>query len=267
MTKAIVLAAGQGSRLRPITNETPKCLVPLCGHPLLTWQTAVLQRSGIHDIAVATGFCSDQISDLGYPCYYNPNFEKTNMVTSLFNAGEFFDDTEDLVVVYGDIVFQTENLQQLLSSESQVSLMIDTAWRNLWSARMNNPLDDAETLILDDEQNILEIGKKPSSYEEIQGQYTGLIRIRRDVLGQVTDFYNNLDRDATYDGQSFDNMYMTSFLQRLINFGFEVKGSLVESGWLEVDSCADLEAYESMFKNNALDEFWCEPPPVVRAII
>lgn len=257
MTKALILAAGEGKRLRPLTNNTPKCLVPLVGKTLLERQVNVLKSQGVKDIHIATGYCAGQIEALGFDTSYNENFNQTNMVESLFSAIDFINScTEDLIIGYGDIVYNQANLKALLDSRAEISLMIDKNWHELWSIRMDNPLADAETLVLDEHGNILELGQKPDSYEMIQGQYTGLIKIRKDKIQDFVQCYLQLDRQAHYDGNDFFNMYMTSFLQILIRQNWQVKAVEVQSGWLEVDSIDDLNVYESLYKSNQLEPFY-----------
>ena len=256
MTRAIILAAGQGTRLRPLTDDKPKCLVPLAGRSLLERQVSVLRGCGITDIVVATGYRADQIEALGLTTVHNPEFESTNMVESLFVARSFLEEPGDLIIAYGDIVYQEDNLQALLAHEDEIALMIDLQWRKLWALRLENPLEDAETLIMDEDGYVTELGKKPESYERIHGQYTGLIKIRGDKLVELLAFYDGLDRDAKYDGKDFKNMYMTSFLQLLIDGGWKAKASTVENGWLEVDSVEDLACYEALAKEEKLDEFY-----------
>lgn len=256
MTRALILAAGQGTRLRPITDNIPKCLVSLQGAPLLEHQAVALRSEGIERIAVATGYRGDQIEALGYEVFPNQNYAITNMVTSLFCARDFLRDEEDLLISYGDIVYSRKNLRTVLESDAQISLMIDSNWRDLWSVRLENPLDDAETLLLDKDNRVKELGKKPTGYHQIQGQYTGLIKVRADTVSQLQTFYRGLDPTASYDGQDLENMYMTSFLQLLIDAGLDVRAAIVTAGWLEIDSCDDLETYESMAKSGELDRFW-----------
>ena len=75
---------------------------------------------------------------------------------------DFFEGiNEDLIISYGDIVYQQDNLASLLDSTDEISLMIDMNWRDLWSIRFTDPLDDAETLIIDSSGHIKELGKKP----------------------------------------------------------------------------------------------------------
>ena len=71
MTRALILAAGQGTRLRPLTNDKPKCLIPLLGKSLLERQVDTLKKSGVTNIHIATGYRSDQIESLGFSMEIN----------------------------------------------------------------------------------------------------------------------------------------------------------------------------------------------------
>lgn len=257
MSKAVILAAGQGSRLRPMTDDKPKCLVPLAGISLLERQAATLRQAGISEINVATGYRSDCIEKLGFGTSFNPRFAETNMVESLFAASDFFpQDRSDLIIGYGDIVYQLDNLNALLACRDEIALMIDTNWRALWSLRQEDPLQDAETLVMDANDFVTELGQKPDGFERIQGQYTGLIKIAGRKVGDLISFYRDMDRSGHYDGKNFDNMYMTSFLQRLIDSGWKAKAVKVVSGWLEIDSVSDLECYDRMAEAGKLDPFY-----------
>ncbi len=260
MTKVLILAAGQGTRLRPLTNDKPKCLVPLLGRSLLARQVATLEKAGIEKIHIATGYRRDQIEKLGFETSFNQRFAETNMVETLFCAMDYIKQSaelgEDLIIAYGDIVYQDENLAKLLTCDDEIALMIDAKWEDLWRLRLENPLDDAETLIVNANGYVIELGKKTDSYERIQGQYTGLIKLRANKINDFINFYQKMDRNAHYDGKDFDNMYMTSFLQLLIDAGWQAKAAVVNSGWLEIDSVDDLEQYESMYNKGELDPFY-----------
>ena len=259
MTKVLILAAGQGSRLRPLTNDLPKCLVPFMGKSLLERQISTLNKAGLKDIHIATGYKSEKIQELGYTTSFNPNYDKTNMVESLFSAIAFIEEAkhkdEDLIIAYGDIFYQLSNLNALLACNDDLALMIDKDWEKLWRLRFENPLDDAESLKLDAEGFVLELGKKAKSVTEIQGQYTGLIKVASDKIQDLINFYYDIDRKAQYDGQDFYNMYMTSFLQQLIDNGWKAKAALVNNGWLEIDSVDDLNSYETMAKDGSLSTY------------
>lgn len=253
--KAIIVAAGQGTRLRPYTDAIPKCMVPLAGVPLIERQRAALRHCGIQDITVITGYQDSKISVDGSKLIINPRYETTNMVSSMFHAADLFDGSDDVVVVYGDIVFEPNVLKAVMKCSEPVAVAVDTKWKEYWELRQEKPLDDAETLKLDAGGYIKELGKKPEDYSEIEGQYIGLFKIRSDHTDNMHRIYQALDKQTMYDGKDFDNMYMTSFLQRLINIGWSVKAVPIENGWLEVDTVTDLALYHRLLKEGRLNMF------------
>ncbi len=161
------------------------------------------------------------------------------MVSTLFSATDFMDD--DIIISYADIIYQEKILQKLIDSKGDFNVVVDKKWRKLWEQRMENPLEDAETLKIKN-GNIIELGKKPNSYDDIEGQYIGLIKISKNVLHQVIEYYNNLDRKKIYDGKDYDNMYMTSFIQMVIDNLMSVKPVFIEGGWLEIDCFEDMKS-------------------------
>lgn len=241
----IIVAAGMGTRLNSLTADRPKCMVEFLGKPIIDHILEVAARCNIERIVVVGGYRSDKLSeklsDRSVVFYNNPRFAETNMVTSLFCAEEEMDD--DLIISYADIVYSAAVLRSLLDSSSDVGVIVDRQWRDLWDIRMENPLDDAETMKLDGDGRILELGKKAINYADVQGQYIGLMKITKSSVNRVRDFYNSLDRNTRYDGQNFDNMYMTSFLQLIIDRLMPIHAVFIDGGWLEIDSEADLEAY------------------------
>ena len=245
--KAIILAAGQGTRLRPLTNDRPKCLVELAGKPLLEHQLSVLRNAGISDIHVVGGYRAEQLKRPGLTLHINEHYAKTNMVSTLFCASAVMTGEDDLIISYGDIVYEPRVLDALMNCDAPIVLAVDREWKRYWAARMNNPLADAETLKLSNVNQIVELGKKPGSYDDIQGQYTGLIKIRADKVPRLLETWQAMDRDAIYDGKDYDNMYMTSFLQHLIDSGWEARAALIDNGWAEVDCEADLLAAQDFW--------------------
>lgn len=253
--KAIILAAGQGTRLRPHTNHKPKCMVELAGKPLLHYQLEVLKKVGVSKILVIGGYCADQLIADGIEKIINYNYENTNMVSTLFCANNWMAPDEDLLVAYGDIVYEEKVLTSLLQVDAPLVISVDLGWQNLWEARMEDPLSDAETLKLNKFNQVIELGKKPKTIDEIQGQYMGLIKIRKDFISTFINFWNNLDRTGAYDGKDFDNMYMTSYLQNLINAGLELRAAFTYNGWIEIDTSDDLMFYENLYEKGELDKF------------
>lgn len=255
--RALILAAGQGTRLRPLTSDRPKCMVPFLGQPLVHYQLSVLRACGIDDITFVTGYRSDVIEQLGFSCVHNDRYASTNMVASMFTAEECFDGQDDLIICYSDIVYERGLLEVLLEHEGPVATVIDVdRWHALWSLRMGDPLADLETVKFRDDGTLQELGKKPGSFDEIEGQFVGLVKVARESQEKLLQFYSAMHRNVSYDGQSFENMYMTSFLQALIDSGVQVFGARSQAGWLEIDSTSDLEAYEQLERAGELGDYW-----------
>ena len=137
------------------------------------------------------------------------------MVSTLFCAKELFDGSDDILIAYGDIIYNDKVLSAIVDSKDKINVIVDKNWEEYWSARMDNPLEDAETLKIGVGGNIKELGKKAKNYDDIEGQYIGLVKIRKDVVIQIKEYYENLDNNILYDGKDYENMYMTSFLQMI----------------------------------------------------
>ena len=107
---AIILAAGKGERLRPLTDNRPKCLVKLFGKSILEWQIESFQNLGITDITVVTGYLSDLINFPSVKIIKNNKFNTTNMLETLFCAETSF--TNSTIISYGDIIFESSILKK-----------------------------------------------------------------------------------------------------------------------------------------------------------
>jgi L-glutamine-phosphate cytidylyltransferase len=240
MTKAIILAAGEGSRLRPYTLERPKCLVEVDGKSLLDRQLDILQSEGISDIVIIGGYLADKLKGRGSRQYHNPRYDETNMVWTLFCAENELDG--DVIVTYGDIVYSADALKSLLADESDIALTIDLDWEAYWRARLEDPLSDAETLKLSADGHILELGKKPTSMDEIEGQYMGLTKFSAKGVEQLQKVFKQSLKKKSIQGKHPENAYMTDLIQEMIDAGHIVQSVPVHGGWVEVDTVEDLES-------------------------
>lgn len=249
---AVHLAAGEGTRLRPLTENKPKPLVELGGTSLLERNIEILSEVDVTDQLVVTGYEAEQIEVLGYDTVHNPIYDETDMVYSLFRAQEQFPDDRDLLISYGDIVYEKKAVASLLNCDAPVCVVIDTEWRDLWELRFDDPLEDAETLRMAENGQITDIGAEPDGYEDIEGQYIGLIKIRHDHLEEFGKYYDELSGGG--EGLERSSVEMTHFIQHLIDEGWHVQGVPIEGGWAEVDTLGDLETYRDIFvDNNAQD--------------
>jgi len=248
--KAIILAAGRGSRLHEMTAQRPKGLVELGGHPLIHWQTAALKLAGITDITIVSGYRHADIEVQGYATRHNANWASSNMVASLVCAGDLIDGPT--IVSYSDIVYGPGIVSALLQSNARLGVAYDTDWLQLWQARFENPLDDAESLRLTTDGHIVEIGGKVDDLSEIEGQYLGLLHFTPESFDWV---HNTLNREEGLAAR----LDMTSLLNILIAEGHRVTGVETSGGWCEIDTPDDLAVAEQMLARGELHNPFVKP--------
>lgn len=236
--KAIILAAGRGSRMNDITEHKPKCFSEIHGQRLIEWQIKALHEIGITEIFIVRGYLSD-LFDFPYHYFDNPRWQETNMLRSLEIARDVLRSSA-CIITYSDIVYSSKSLRVLLDSQEDVAITYDPNWLKLWSRRFSDPLSDAESFKLDSWGYVTEIGNKSQTVEEIQGQYMGLCRT------SPTGWYNIEQYLESLSPLQVDKMDMTSLFKNLITLGVKIKGIPINEPWYEVDSASDLEKYNAI---------------------
>ena len=241
----IILAAGEGKRLRPLTNDIPKCMVSLKGIPLIernmkNWKCAV-----DCEFLVVSGYKGQCLSEVDCGLVSNLEYDSSNMVWSLLMALPQIEamDQEYVFISYGDIILSQKNIETLVKSDADINVVVDRQWESLWSMRMTDYMSDVETLKVTGAL-ITEIGKKPSSKVDVQGQYIGVLKVKRNVLIDELRIYREWVAASPDESLDRKNLYMTDFIQMNIDKRNQVKAVFIDGGWLEVDSVDDLVAYE-----------------------
>lgn len=237
--KAIILAAGRGSRLGPLTENNPKCLVRLAGRPLLEWQIDALRRTGISEIAIVTGYRADLLEGFAQTIFHNPRWTDTNMVRSLAMAAPWLR-SGSCIVSYSDIFYSADTVRSLMQGEkAAISISYDPDWRRLWEARFDDPLSDAESFKLGSGKSVIEIGGRAERIEEIEGQYMGLSRFSPTGWASVETLLGAMPEEVG------DKLDMTGLLSSLISMGLKLRAVPCVGPWGEVDDADDLAFYES----------------------
>ncbi len=237
--KAIILAAGRGSRLGALTDDKPKCMVEVAGRTLLSLQCAALKQGGITQIGVVTGYRSDRFAGSGLELLHNPQWATSNMVVSLMRAASWLRQ-EPCIISYADIFYLPETVRRIAACKDDLAIAYDPAWRQLWEKRFTDPLADAETFQLGADNWIRTIGARPSTLDEVEGQYMGLLRFTPNGWSDVEAFL------ATLSPEAVNKLDMTGMLMQLIRQGSRIRAVAINEPWGEVDCASDIALYESM---------------------
>ena len=241
--RAIILAAGRGSRINEYSSKHPKCLIKIRNKTLLDWQIKALNDSGISKIAIVTGYKKEFFNNMELKRFENRDWDKTNMVQSLYCARDWLL-KEKCIVSYSDIFYLSSAIKLLMNDISDLSITYDSNWLDLWSLRFKDPLSDAETFRLDKNNNLLEIGKRSKSVKDIEGQYMGLLSFTPYSWRLIEKMLFKMPKSI------IDKIHMTDLLQHIIDKKIlSIKALAYKDVWGEVDSINDLIASETNLKN------------------
>jgi len=236
--KAIILAAGRGSRMKDLTESKPKCLVSVHGRPLIEWQLNALRRKEITSIGIVTGYRREMLEKYKLTEFINKDWASTQMFSSLSCAHRWLEE-DTCIISYSDIFYEPEAINLLIESNSNLAITYDPNWHEIWSKRFSDPLLDAETFRLSSSSCLLEIGKKTSSTLDIEGQYMGLLRITPDGWKEIESVLKSLRKTER------DKIQLTTVLQTLIEkASYKIEAIPYLGGWGEVDSASDISTYE-----------------------
>ena len=237
----IVLSAGKGSRLPAKFRKKPKCLVELCGKPLLQHNTSFFKK--FKNKIIVTGYKQHKLKKIskkiGFTNIINKRYSITNMVYSLFLAKKLVN--QDVVIVYGDIIFD-EEIYKLLKPKKNL-LPVNINWLNNWKKRMNmkNVLIDAENLIIKTKY-LSEIGTKIEKKKMPRHQFMGIIKIKKKAFMKCYNFFKKLKNEK---------IDMTSFLNLCVkNRIISLKTPIYKSDWYEIDTISDHKFAEKDLKKN-----------------
>ncbi|MEO5728842.1 MAG: NTP transferase domain-containing protein, partial [Byssovorax sp.] len=174
--KAIIIGAGRGSRLRHLTDEIPKTLVPILGRPMLDSILEALAAGGFQrkDVIFICGYRNEVIRERYPDLQYveNRDWESNNILASLLCAREHLAD--GFVSTYADIVYRPAIVAELMKSPHDLTLACDTAWRRRYVGRSQHPETDAEKLRAEGSR-VIEISRRIVS-EEAAGEFIGVMK-------------------------------------------------------------------------------------------
>ena len=256
--KAIILAAGQGTRLKKYTEDLPKGMLSFMGQTIIERQVAMYRKCGISKIIVVCGYAADKIDydDLTY--YTNEDYASTNMVESLLAAKSEFDD--DVIVSYSDILFEEKMLWGMMQSKADFAVAVDDDWKKYWKKRYGRVDFDTESLSIGPDDRITELGLEAPKLEAIDARYIGLLKFSVFGLKCIVEtmekaYKEYMDKPWQQSGKIVQKAYMTDLLNALIEANQFVKAEHFHNGWIEFDTNEDYENACEWVKDGSIEEF------------
>lgn len=242
-TKAVILSAGQGSRLLPLTECRPKCLIELSGHSLLEWQLLALEEAGVREAVVVIGFAAEQVEAMlavrapramRVRTTFNPFYNVSdNLATCWLVRDEL---RQGGLILNGDTLIEPEIVRRVLAAPAApITVTIDRKSHY-----------DADDMKVETEGTRLRAIGKTLPMATVDGESIGLLRFEAHGAARfIADLEGMMRR-----GEGLKLWYLSS-INRLVNEGCEVQIASVQGlDWGEMDFLPDVE------RNRRLTSGW-----------
>ena len=237
---AVILAASRGRGLEAITTDRPKVMLPIAGKPLLRWLIDGFKKESVNEITVVGGYRADAIETAGIKLVVNERYADTGELASLACAVDALD--SDTVISYGDLLFRSYVLRDLLESKADFSVVVDS----LPTGAANRTVRDFVQCSRGDDRGLFGTrvllehvaGHMPGGTDpprEPHGRWIGLLNVSRQGLIRLKAILAVLR--ALPD---FDALDMPALLNALIADGAQIEVLYVHGHWRGVNDLDDL---------------------------
>tara|TARA_Y100001949_G_scaffold72506_1_gene61585 strand:+ start:586 stop:1338 length:753 start_codon:yes stop_codon:yes gene_type:complete len=249
--KAIFIAAGEGSRLENLTKDLPKPLVDVNGKSIIERQIELLRKNNVNDIIVVTGYKKEKFTFKNIKYIHNPNFREQEQTGSLMVARSEI--VGDILIMFGDILFEETILQQMLNSKCDIVIAIDKDWEKSYEERPDNPKSEADKVLIKDDK-VIQISAKKIKINDNDnniGELLGLMKLSPKGSKILIEQYEKLENSHVgkfHDAPSFKKAKFVDILQELLSLGIIITPVSIIGKWCEIDTKHDLEIAKKMFK-------------------
>jgi len=233
---AVVLAATRGRGLEAMTVERPKVMLPIAGKPLLRWLVDGFKKQNINDITVVGGYRADAIDTAGIKLVVNERYAETGELSSLACAIESLE--SDAVISYGDLLFRSYVLRDLVESKADFSVVVDS----LMSGSSNRTVRDFAYCSRGDDRGLFgtpvlleRVTSAADAERPPHGRWIGILNVSRAGLAILKATVKTLRSEP-----SFDALDMPALLNALIAGGAKIEVLYVHGHWRGVNDLDDL---------------------------
>lgn len=237
--KALIFAAGRGTRISRYLGGKPKCTVTVGNELLIHYTVRLLKKYGVHNIALVVGYeqqaVRDALCDMDVSFYYNPFFDVTNSIASAWFARECIAG-DDILFMNGDVFLEESLLEEVLGQHCDGPVLFSDETRK----------EEADYKFYYENGRLIKYGKELTG-DDVTGEYIGVARMGSGFLPQFTDRLNEMIANQQH------SVWWENVLYSLSDHQFieirDIKGRF----WAEVDYIEDYERISSFVKTHPID--------------
>ncbi|MFT7458916.1 MAG: phosphoenolpyruvate phosphomutase [Planctomycetota bacterium] len=237
-THAIVLAASRGNGLHELTEDRPKVMLSIGGKPLLRRLVDEFKKQSINKITVVAGYKAETVEISGIDVCVNHEYEHSSELSSLACAESCFND--NMLIMYGDVLFRGYVLSDLLQSEGDLVIVVDS---KLETSHISGAPDysycskEDDRSLLKQEVFLKHVSEvKESSHGEPSGRWIGMLKVN--PTGRIW-LHEALEELNTHE--DFNSLTMPDLLNYLVEQGKEIHVHYINGHWLDVNSLDDID--------------------------
>ena len=248
--KAVIIAAGVGSRLGELTKEIPKPLIDVNGKSIIERQINSFRKFGINEIIVITGYQNHKFHLENIEYVFNPDYADVEQAFSLLTARKQIND--DVIISFGDIIFEDKILKQIMDTDNDIVIGVDRDWKKSYEKRMDNSPTMSDFIAIKNGK-IVKLFRKSTEFddESIIAEFSGLFKLSFDAVKKIIETYEKLEMSHSgkfHYADSLKKAKIIDLLQELFENGVEMEAVHLEGKWCEIDTPQDLNLARKMFE-------------------
>jgi choline kinase len=241
--RAIIIGAGRGRRLMPVTADLPKCFAEVAGKKIIDWTLEAFRENDIHDILFIGGYRIETVrssySELEFR--HNEDWENNNILESLFCAEDLMD--EPFICCYSDILFTPKTIKRLLADDKDMALVVDTEWLVRYEHRSDHPSSDAEKVTA--RNGLVTRVHREIEENEAYGEYIGVSRFSAAGARRLRHHYHRCKEQFSgrpwREAPVFEKAYKIHLFQEMIEADEQLGHVDTPGGYIEIDTQQDFE--------------------------
>ena len=227
----------------PTTADVPKCFAEVEGRRILDWTVDAFQTAGIERICFIGGYQIDKVRR-DYPQFefrHNEDWQNNNILASLLCAEDLMD--EGFICCYSDILFTPQMVKQMVDSQTDIALGVDTEWLVRYENRTDHPSDDAEKVTVANGAVTRVHRDVPEA--DAHGEYIGVAKFSAAGAAQLREAYHRCRQQHAgrpfREAAVFEKAYLIHLLQNMIEDAVSMAHLDTPGGYIEIDTQQDFE--------------------------